>query len=137
MSRIGRRAESILGDRLRIASPVAGGTLRSDPQRLTQALLNLLRNAAEHAQGDLPVCLRVEPETLPGASRSPTREAASCQAKSRSCSNPSEPDRRHERERALGCPSSAGSRAHGGDSGVVNRPGDGATFWIRIPWQAS
>jgi signal transduction histidine kinase len=29
------------------------------------------------------------------------------------------------------------ARAHGGDSGVVNRPGQGATFWIRIPWQAS
>ena len=25
------------------------------------------------------------------------------------------------------------ARAHGGESGVVNRPGHGATFWIRIP----
>jgi hypothetical protein len=25
------------------------------------------------------------------------------------------------------------ARAHGGESGVVNRPGQGATFWIRIP----
>jgi signal transduction histidine kinase len=25
------------------------------------------------------------------------------------------------------------ARAHGGESGVTNQPGRGATFWIRIP----
>ena len=25
------------------------------------------------------------------------------------------------------------ARAHGGECGVMNRPGQGATFWIRIP----
>ena len=25
------------------------------------------------------------------------------------------------------------ARAHGGSAGVDNRPGDGATFWVRIP----
>ena len=25
------------------------------------------------------------------------------------------------------------ARAHGGETGVSNRPGRGATFWIRIP----
>jgi signal transduction histidine kinase len=25
------------------------------------------------------------------------------------------------------------ANAHGGESGVMNRPGRGATFWIRIP----
>lgn len=138
MSGIGRQAQSVLGDRLRIACPVAGSTLRADPQRLTQALLNLLRNAAEHAQGDLPVRLRVEPEALAwrfevtdqGGGLAPGEEQIVF-----------EPFRTGSSPRAgtgLGLSIVRGvARAHRGDSGVVNRPGRGATFWIRIPWQAS
>ena len=43
-------------------SEPTGATLRVDPQRLTQALLNLLQNAARHARGDGPVRLRVHAE---------------------------------------------------------------------------
>jgi two-component system, OmpR family, sensor kinase len=25
------------------------------------------------------------------------------------------------------------AQAHGGSAGVANRPGEGATFWIRVP----
>src|SRR6266702_1916534 len=44
LSSIMTKAEPILGDRLRLESDIGGATLRADPQRLTQALLNLLRN---------------------------------------------------------------------------------------------
>jgi signal transduction histidine kinase len=49
-----------LGDRVRVVSGIGGATLRADPQRLAQALVNLLQNAADHAKGDGPVCLRVQ-----------------------------------------------------------------------------
>ena len=60
MESMAAKAETILGDRVRVVSGIAGGTLRADPQRLTQALVNLLQNAADHAKGDGPVCLRVQ-----------------------------------------------------------------------------
>src|SRR6266480_207000 len=44
------KAEAILGDRLHVVFGIADATLQADPQRLTQALVNLLQNAAEHAK---------------------------------------------------------------------------------------
>jgi signal transduction histidine kinase len=138
MSCIAKQAVPILGDRLRIESRTAGGTLRADPQRLTQALLNLLWNAAEHAQGELPVRLRVEPEpsswrfevTDEGGGLTPGDERVVFEA-FKTGSSP-------KAGTGLGLSIVRGvARAHGGDSGVVNRPGRGATFWIRIPWSAS
>jgi signal transduction histidine kinase len=40
------KAEAILGERARVVSGIGGATLRADPQRLAQALVNLLQNAA-------------------------------------------------------------------------------------------
>jgi signal transduction histidine kinase len=127
-------AEPILGDRLEVAAVPAGATLRADPQRLTQALLNLLQNAAGHAPGSRPVRLRVRAEPAgwrfevadeggglpPGEERfvfEPFRTGSSATGRT-----------------GLGLAIVRGiARAHGGDCGVVNRPGQGATFWIRIP----
>jgi len=55
MSSITAKAEAILGDRVRVRPAIQGVTLRADPQRLTQALVNLLQNVADHAKGDGPV----------------------------------------------------------------------------------
>ena len=55
-------AEPILGDRLLVGHGSTGATIQADPRRLTQALLNLLQNAAGHAQGTGPVRLRVQAE---------------------------------------------------------------------------
>jgi len=127
-------AEPILGDRLEVTVGPAGGTLWADPQRLTQALLNLLQNAAGHARGEGLVRLevRAEPETwlfqvadegggLPlGEDRivfEPFRTGSSATGRT-----------------GLGLSIVRSiSRAHDGECGVVNRPGHGATFWIRVP----
>ena len=53
------KAQAILGERVRVDSGTGDATLRADPQRLAQALVNLLQNAADHANGDGPVRLRV------------------------------------------------------------------------------
>jgi signal transduction histidine kinase len=130
---IAAKAKSILGDRVRVDSGISGAALKADPQRLTQALLNLLQNAADHAKGDEPVCLRVR------------AEPASWRFEVADCGGGLPPGD----EQVVFEPFSTGSSpggmglglsivrgiagAHGGDADVVNRPGRGATFWIRIP----
>jgi signal transduction histidine kinase len=129
------KAEPILGGRLRVEEcGTEGATLRADPQRLSQALLNLLRNAAEHAAGGGPVYLR--------ATTGPASwlfEVADCGG-----GVPSGEEQTLFEPFTTGSSGSGGTglglaivrgiaRAHGGEAGIGNRPGLGATFWIRIP----
>jgi signal transduction histidine kinase len=127
------KAQAILGDRVRVVSGVGGATLRADPQRLTQALVNLLQNAADHAEGDGPVCFRVQagPSSWrfevadDGGGLPPGDEQAVFEPFSTGSSRGG---------MGLGLSIVRGiARAHGGESGVINRPGHGVTFWIRIP----
>ena len=127
------KAQAILGDRVRVVSGVGGVTLRADPQRLTQALVNLLQNAADHAKGDGPVCFRVQagPSSWrfevadDGGGLPPGDEQAVFDPFSTGSSRGGT---------GLGLSIVRGiARAHGGESGVINRPGRGVTFWIRIP----
>jgi signal transduction histidine kinase len=138
MGGIAKDAEPILGRRLMIEPGAAGARFQADRQRLTQALLNLLWNAAEHAQGDSPVRLRVELGSSrvrfevadEGGGLAPGEEQAVFKA-FRTGSSP-------QAGSGVGLAVvQAVARAHGGDCGVVNRPGQGATFWIGIPWSAS
>jgi signal transduction histidine kinase len=129
------KAEPILGSRLRVAECGAdGAALRADPQRLSQALLNLLRNAAEHAAGDGPVHL------------SATATPEGWLFEVADCGSGVPPGEEHTlfEPFTTGSSGSGGTglglaivrgiaRAHGGDADVRNRPGLGATFWIRIP----
>jgi signal transduction histidine kinase len=130
------KAETILGDRLRVerAALAPGASLRADPQRLTQALLNLVRNAAEHAMGDGPVTLRAR-ALAPGWRFEVTDEGGGL---------PSGEEQVVFEPFVTGSSSTGGTglglaivrgiaRAHGGEAGVDNRPGRGATFWVRIP----
>lgn len=138
VSSITTNAEPILGHRLWVESHVVGETLRADPQRLTQALLNLLRNAAEHAQGDQPVRFRVRAdssswrfEVADEGGGLPLGDEQVVFEPFRTGSSPTGGT-------GLGLSIVRGiARAHGGESGVINRPGQGATFWIRIPWSTS
>jgi signal transduction histidine kinase len=131
---IAKTVQPILGHRLRVEPGAPGATLRADPQRLSQALLNLLRNAAEHAQGDGPVRLRVVAEPTSwrfevadeGGGLPPDDEQAVFE--------PFKTGSSRTGGTGLGLSIVRGiARAHGGESGVSNQPGWGATFWIRIP----
>jgi two-component system OmpR family sensor kinase len=128
------RARTVLGERLQAEAAAPGLTLRADPQRLTQALLNLVRNAAVHAAAGGPVRLRAVPETSAwrfevadhGGGLPPGQEAAVFEP---FCTGSSPTGRT-----GLGLAIVRGiARAHGGEAGVLNAPGEGATFWIRIP----
>jgi signal transduction histidine kinase len=127
------KAEAILGDRARVVSGADDVTLRADPQRLAQALVNLLQNAAEHAQGGGPVCLRAYAGSASwrfevaddGGGLPPGDEQVVFEPFNTGSARGGT---------GLGLSIVRGiARAHGGEAGAVNRPGQGVTFWIRIP----
>jgi signal transduction histidine kinase len=127
-------AEPILTGRLLVEYEPSGAIVDADPQRLTQALLNLLQNAAEHALGGGPVRLRVRAQrdswlfevADEGGGLSPSEEQFVFE--------PFRTGSRLTGRTGLGLSIVRGiARAHDGESGLVNRPGRGATFWIRIP----
>lgn len=135
VSTITAKAETILGGHVRMKSGGGrGAMLRADRQRLTQAIVNLLQNTAEHAKGDEPVCFHVlaEPSSWrfevadEGGGLPPGDEQAVFEPFSTGSSAGGGTGLGLAIVRRI-------AKAHGGESGVVNRPGKGATFWIRIP----
>ena len=138
MSSIAKKAAPILGDRLQVESGVAGATLQADPQRLTQALLNLLRNAVQHGQAEGPVRLRVMPESSSWRFEVTDEGGGLAPGDEQALFEPFKVGSSPAAGTGLGLSIVRGvARAHGGESGVVNRPGVGATFWITIPWPMS
>jgi signal transduction histidine kinase len=126
------KAVALLNGRLH-AAPAAPGVMRADSQRITQALINLLQNAAEHTTPATPVHFRTVAGTDAwrfevadeGGGLPPGTEDEVFQAF-------------FTAKRSMGsglglCVVSGIARAHGGIAGVDNRPGQGATFWIEIP----
>jgi signal transduction histidine kinase len=133
VARVARKVQPFLNGRLRVEAVPPDATLEADPRRLEQALVNLLQNAAVHTPEGTRVELRV---TL-------ARKAWLFEVEDRG------PGLAHGREgeafeRFVHGPASRGSglglaivrsiaRGHGGEAGVDNHPGEGATFWILIP----
>jgi signal transduction histidine kinase len=130
---VAAKAEPLLGPRLRVRRPMSGALVKADSQRLTQAVLNLLKNAADHVPGDSAVDLRIAEE--PGWWRIEVEDRGAGVRLD-------DPDDAFEPFRAgvrsdgsgLGLAIVRGiAEAHGGTAGMENRPGQGATFWIRLP----
>jgi signal transduction histidine kinase len=127
-------AEPILAGRLLVDYEATGTTIRADQQRLTQALLNLLQNAAGHAHGDGPVCLRVHADPASWRFEVADHGGGLPPGEEQVVFEPFRTASPRTGRTGLGLSIVQGiARAHGGQSGVVNRPGRGATFWIRIP----
>ena len=129
------KAGPLLDGHLRVEPVPPGVVLRADPQRLTQALLNLLRNAALHAPGTSPVDLRLvqQPDGIrfevqdQGGGLPAGEEEGVFQPFRRL--NTAVPGT------GLGLAIVRGiAEAHGGSAGARNRPGYGVTFWLFVPW---
>jgi len=129
------KAEPMLGDRLQVEDRGTEGTaLHADPQRLSQALLNLVRNAAQHAAGDGPVRLRATAEPASVLFEVADRGGGVPAGQEEKLFDPFTTGSSGSAGTGLGLAIVRGiARAHGGEAGVSNRPGFGATFWIRIP----
>jgi signal transduction histidine kinase len=127
-------AAPLLDGRLR-AEPVSSeAVLWADPQRLTQALLNLLGNAGIHAPGTSPVDLRVREEPR-GVNFEVTDRGQGLPAgEEESVFQPFRRLNTTAPGTGLGLAIVRGiAEAHGGAVGVSNRPGYGVTFWLFVP----
>jgi signal transduction histidine kinase len=130
---VAAKSAPLLADRLRIQPVPAGATLRADAHRLTQALTNLLKNAGDHTPPGTAIELRVLAEgggwqfeiADQGGGLPAGQEMAIFRPFHAGAHSPGS---------GLGLAIVAGvARAHGGSAGVDNRPGEGATFWLRLP----
>jgi signal transduction histidine kinase len=131
---IATKAEPLLGPRLRVQYIADGATIRADPQRMTQALLNLLQNAAVHTRGEGPICFRVAKESAHWRFEVIDEGGGIPPGEERLIFEPFRMGSSRTGRTGLGLAIARGiAVAHGGMAGVVNRPGRGATFWIRIP----
>lgn len=135
------KTKPILGDRLHVepvlmwAEPgMAAPAIRADPQRLSQALLNLMRNAAEHGKGAGPVRFRVLAEAASWRFEVADEGGGLRPGDEQVVFEPFQTRASETGGTGLGLSIVRGiARAHGGEAGVFNRPGRGATFWIWIP----
>jgi signal transduction histidine kinase len=131
---VAAKAEPLLNGRLCVIPTRHSASLEGDPQRLTQALINLLQNAAIHSHTGCPVilCVREEPDCW----RFEVADEGGGIAL--------DPPERVFEPFSRGAGRHAGrglglaivrtiAEAHGGAAGVRNRPGIGATFWLRVP----
>jgi signal transduction histidine kinase len=131
MQSVEAKATPLLNERLRMVPPPRG-RIHGDQQRLTQALLDLLQNAATHADG-ASVALSLVPEAgnwrFEVSDRGPGLEGADPE-------DLFQPFRTGRRSPGSGLGLAivrAIAEAHGGEAGADDGPGTGATFWIRIP----
>ena len=130
---VASKAGPLLNGRLSVAPVPGDGTIRADGQRLTQALINLIKNARDHTPADTSIELRV------------VNAAAACRFEVADAGGGLSPeDERNAFQPFYKGSKSDGSglglaivsgiaRAHGGAAGLVNRRGQGATFWIQVP----
>jgi signal transduction histidine kinase len=128
------KAGPLLDGRLRLAAVPGEAIVHADPQRLTQALVNLLQNAATHAGGEPPVELRVAHEQAAWRFEVADHGRGLRPGEEESVFRPFHRLDATAPGHGLGLAIVRRiAEAHGGSAGVDNYPGEGATFWIRVP----
>jgi signal transduction histidine kinase len=129
---IASKAEPLLDGRLRLCPPPPG-EFKADRQRLTQALLNMLNNAAVHGGANARVELRAIGE------RNAWRFEVADDGRglgSNDLDAMFDPFRHHPQSPGTGLGLAivrAIARAHGGAAGAERNEKAGAVFWIRVP----
>jgi two-component system, OmpR family, sensor kinase len=134
MDEVGAKAATLLNGRLAVERPPSGSMARADPQRLTQALLNLVNNAAVHGADGGRVELRVVGERDVWRFEVADEGGGLPEGQEESLFRPFHRGKTRAVGRGLGLAIVLGiAEAHRGSAGVDNRPGKGATFWIKVP----
>jgi signal transduction histidine kinase len=129
----GAKAWPMLDGRLAVEPPQPGDSLRCDEQRLTQALVNLLKNAADHTSRTTPIRLGVVREAAGWRFEVADQGGGLAEGNEERVFDPFVRGD-ESRGSGLGLAIVASiARSHGGHAGVDNRPGEGATFWLWIP----
>jgi signal transduction histidine kinase len=134
LEEVAAKAAPLLDRPLRVAAAPARATIHMDPQRLTQALINLIQNAAVHGPADSPVDLRAHER--PGTWRFEVTDhgAGVPEGEEDSVFRPFHRLDATRPGSGLGLAIVRGiAEAHGGLAGVENHPGHGATFWVEVP----
>jgi signal transduction histidine kinase len=135
LRRVGDRARGLLDDRLVVAKLPAGAVARLDETWIERALLHMLDNAAIHGRCSSPVTLtaaqmsggwRFEVADEGGGVPAGHEEAVFEPFYRAAGSVPGRPGLGLALVRSV-------AEAHGGSTGILNRPGVGATFWLRVP----
>jgi signal transduction histidine kinase len=131
---VAMKAAPLVDGRLRLLPPQEGLAARIDPQRLTQALINLLQNAVVHTRGDGPIDLGVRVKRDVWRFEVADRGGGLPAGEEESVFRPFHRAGATVPGSGLGLAIVRGiAEAHGGAAGVDNRPGAGATFWIEVP----
>jgi signal transduction histidine kinase len=133
LSDVARKAAPLLSGRLGVPPASPAGALRADSDRLVLALTKLVENAHHHTAPGTPIELRATSDN--GVCRFDVVDAGGGVSPGDE-ERVFEPfyKRRDSSGSGLGLAiAEAIARAHGGEAGVDNRPGEGATFWLRIP----
>jgi signal transduction histidine kinase len=134
LERVGDRARVLLDDRLTVVGLPLDAVASLDATWVERALLHMLDNAAIHGRCSSPVTLSAA--TGPGGWRFEVadegggvpagHEDAVFEPFYRAASVPGRPGLGLALVRSV-------AEAHGGSTGILNRPGVGATFWLRVP----
>jgi signal transduction histidine kinase len=128
------KAAPLVGARLVVVAPAADATVMADEQRLTQALVNLIANAGLHGKGQAPIELRAV--AGPGAWRFEVADGGGGLpvGEEERVFRPFQRLNGTTPGQGLGLAIVRGiAQAHGGEAGVDNEPGVGATFWVTVP----
>jgi signal transduction histidine kinase len=124
----------LLNGRLETVDVSPGAVVRADPQRLAQALVNLLTNAALHGAGEGPVHLALVEEGSHWRFDVSDTGGGLAAGDDEHVFEPFWRGRTSAPGSGLGLPIVRRvAEAHGGTAGVENRPGVGARFWLTIP----
>jgi signal transduction histidine kinase len=133
LERVGARGRALLDDRLVVTEVPVGAVACLDAAWVERALLHLLDNAAIHGRCTSPVTLSAEPvsggwrfEVADEGGGVPAgQEDAVFEPFYRASAIPGRPGLGLALVRSV-------AEAHGGSTGILNRPGVGATFWLRV-----
>jgi signal transduction histidine kinase len=134
LDRVGTRGRELLDERLTVSGVPVGAVACLDAGWVERALLHLLDNAAIHGRCSSPVTLSASAvaggwrfEVADEGGGVPAgQEDAVFEPFYRASSIPGRPGLGLALVRSV-------AEAHGGSTGILNRPGVGATFWLRVP----